>query len=297
MRTFLALALLWIPPPAEAAEDRVPLVESFSPLELGAIGGLVLANALSLAFEAEIAAAREPAIGDPWSWDREISDALWRGPEAALAGRWLGGVPDDVGYVVAPLAAFGFYGVETAWLYASGRSATGDRNADHELLALAEAYGATMLTTQLAKLGIGRERPLWALDRAPPGTPRDEEATLSFFSGHSSSSFCLASFVWRDLSDWLVAERLADASSAARLWAGRVLPAVVLYGAAGTVALSRIIDRKHYFSDVVVGSAVGAAFGHLFYALHFDGTGRPRRRRSSVGVLPVAGGLGVAGRF
>jgi membrane-associated phospholipid phosphatase len=113
---------------------------------------------------------------------------------------------------------------------------------------------------------------------------------VSFYSGHSTSSFTLAAFVSRDLGDWLVAR-------GASTFAGRVLPATLLYGAAATVALSRVIDQAHYTSDVVVGSLTGILFGNLFYSLHFDENGRPRRRTPQTQVVAVPGGIGLAGVF
>ena len=70
----------------------------------------------------------------------------------------------------------------------------------------------------------------------------------------------------------------------------------MLYGAAAVVGLSRIVDQRHYFTDVALGAAVGTAVGQLTYALHFDWDGRPRRRHA-VSVTPMPGGAAVTGSF
>ena len=289
----LALAV-WPAPARGGGDDRVPLAENFTAEELGATAVLSALNlGLALA-EPSLVELRDPALG-VWGWDEAISDALYPGPGA---GRFGWGVPDLTGEVALPAVTIGFYAADALALWGKGTSISGDPNADHELFALLEGYSATVFLTEAAKLGVGRTRPVLALDRPDP-PDLGEEATLSFFSGHTSSSFYLAAFLWRDLSDWLVYDKLGDATDGTRLWAGRIAPAAALYGVAGVVGLSRIIDQRHYFSDVLVGALVGGAAGNLAYALHFDGAGRPRRRHGPGRLQVVAGpgGVGVAGAF
>lgn len=72
-------------------------------------------------------------------------------------------------------------------------------------------------------------------DRAPNG----EWGT--FPSGHTSSSFCIASVLHEAY--------------------GHVV-GVPLYGLASLVAVERLDDREHYLSDVVMGAVVGTVIGH-----------------------------------
>lgn len=72
-------------------------------------------------------------------------------------------------------------------------------------------------------------------DRAPNG----EWGT--FPSGHTSSSFCIASVMHEAY--------------------GHVV-GVPLYGLAALVALERVDDRNHYFSDVMMGAVLGTLVGH-----------------------------------
>lgn len=284
---FLFLLLIQAPSRARA-DERVPLTENFPVSEIVLIGALGVADVALFIWQDDLVEVRgEPNLDDPWSWDRDVSDALYPG---AGSGRFLGGAPDVGGQFVLPALALGYYGADAVALWTRGRSLTGDVNADHEFLAFAEAYAVTLAATQLAKLAVGRERPVYGLERegAPP---RDVEATLSFFSGHSSSSFCIAAFVSRDLGDAL-GPRLGT-------FRGRVLPAAALYGIAALVGLSRVIDQQHYVTDVLLGAAVGGVAGNLFYDAHFDDDGRPKRRRGrgEIRLVAIPGGLGLTGSF
>jgi membrane-associated phospholipid phosphatase len=210
----------------------------------------------------------------------------------------MAGVPDKLGIIAAPALSFGYYIADTVTWAARGRGFGGDLNPDHELLALVEAFGATLLVNEPAKLLTARLRPEYALGHITRDqSTEDNEATLSFFSRHASFSFCVAAFASRDFGDWLAAAPLADSSPARRLWLGRVLPGAVLYGAAAWVAVSRVVDQKHYLSDVLVGAAVGGFAGNWAYARHFDLDGRPRRRKLALNLVPLPGGLAIAGRM
>jgi membrane-associated phospholipid phosphatase len=276
-----------------AGDERVPLADNFSPGELQLGVGLAVEYGLATALEGAIANGRPPVIGAPPGFDRDLADALYRGPGA---GKWLGGVPDVAGSVVLPALVVGWYGADALALWARGRSLGGGHNADHALAALAEGYLVDLALTQTTKLAIGRVRPYVYLQRPDPAPVGDTD--LSFYSGHASSSFYLAAFVHRDLSDWLVAGPLAGAGGGTRLVVGRLLPGALLYGIAGTIAVSRVVDQAHYPTDVLAGAAVGTALGNLFYSLHFDADGRPRRRRAtSLDVSGFPGGIAVSGAF
>lgn len=288
------LVLLLLAGAPAAADERVPLGDNFGPGELVATGAFVLIDGVLVLGADRLAEWRgDPLIGGPPELDRRISDALFRGPGA---GPMLWDIPEKAGQIVVPVATVGYYLLDAAALRLSGGALTGDVNADHELLALAEGYSLATAVNQLTKLGVGRLRPEYALAGREP--TRDDP-TLSFFSMHTTSAFFAASFVWRDASDWLVHERLAERSDAARLWLGRVVPGVVLYGTATLIGVSRIVDQEHYFTDVLVGAAVGTLVGHGAYALHFDLAGRPRRRAGALRIEPTAfpGGIGLLATF
>ncbi|HUW82269.1 MAG TPA: phosphatase PAP2 family protein [Phycisphaerae bacterium] len=87
-------------------------------------------------------------------------------------------------------------------------------------------------------------------------------------SGHTSSSVCFAAVMHEAYGPWV---------------------GVPLYGVAGMVALERLDDREHQFSDVVFGAALGWVVGHTVATGH-----RPRIFGGE--VLPYADpGTGAAG--
>jgi membrane-associated phospholipid phosphatase len=157
----------------------------------------------------------------------------------------------------------------------------------------------TTVVSLTVKLSVGRERPFEALHRygSDPGQPKTK---ISFWSNQTAASFCLATFLWRDFSDWLTAGPMAGSSDKKRLWLGRILPASVLAVAAGFDGYSRIVDQRHWFSDVVAGAVAGTAIGYGVYAYHFDWAGEPRPRWSkpvSVSIAPMPRGVALIGTF
>lgn len=272
--------------PGEPTHDkRVPLGESFTRAELTALGVVLALDLALVAFQdAIVDRLGPPSFGPPPGIDVAISDALDQ------ERPYLRRIPDRLGQLVLPMATGAFYVSDALLVWVRGRGWAGDLNADHELLAFLEAFGATVLVNQTAKLAIGRWRPEIELRGRDPAT--DDEATLSFFSLHSSSSFCIAAFVSRDLGDHLARR------GAGVFWA-RIVPSAALYGLAAWIGYSRIVDQRHYFTDVLTGALVGTAAGNLAYSFHFDSTGRPRRRHKRVDLHLTAfpGGMAVGGSF
>lgn len=88
--------------------------------------------------------------------------------------------------------------------------------------------------TSLLKITVRRTRP-------------DGRSTTSFPSGHTSSTFAWATFVWRR-HGWQ--------------WG---VPAMLF---AGFVGLSRIQDQRHYLSDVLAGASLGVVVAYLVDVLY-----------------------------
>jgi membrane-associated phospholipid phosphatase len=291
---------------ATPRDERVPITANFPVWELVGIGGVTLWYGAFVALQRPIVRAviGDPTardcggclIGAPTALDRAISDALYRGPTASPL---LARIPDHLG-AIGPAVAGAFYLQDAVLQWTTGRGVTGSRNADHELVALLEAFMTAMAINQTVKIFTGRLRPFYQLERGPSLAP-PPDTTLSFFSGHSTASFVLAAFVYRDVSDWLVSRPLSRASFGTRVVLGRVLPAFGFYGVATLVGVSRIVDQAHYFSDVALGAAVGTIVGNVVYAVHFDDIGRPRDRRrrgaARVDFLAMPGSIGIAGSF
>ena len=109
----------------------------------------------------------------------------------------------------------------------------------------------TYSLTMLAKNLVYRERP-------------DKSDSKSYFSGHSSTAFCTASYLSLELGDWF--ERWETTRSNPTLKRGMQIGSTVcLYSTAAYVAYARMKENKHYFSDVAVGAVVGTVVGALVY--------------------------------
>jgi hypothetical protein len=120
----------------------------------------------------------------------------------------------------------------------------------------AKALLYTASITEISKNLLPRIRP-------------DGSNNRSFFSGHVSSSFTMSAFIYREISDWVDGIEFSHRSrTTSTLLRGAAFAAC--YGWATYVGYSRIRDRKHYLSDVLVGAAVGTVTGNFMYDLHFD---------------------------
>jgi membrane-associated phospholipid phosphatase len=86
----------------------------------------------------------------------------------------------------------------------------------------------------------------------------------SFFSGHSSTAFCTASYISLELGDWYDRWEFTKTNDALRLTL-KIGSDISLYAGATYVAYARMHDEKHYFSDVAVGAVVGTVVGTLMY--------------------------------
>ncbi len=201
--------------------------------------------------------------------------------------------------------------------------ATNDLHRTHGLvLGGAETIFGTLLVTEVFKLSFGRLRPdfrerwLRAACAGNVKAPDDLDCSLvddgfelsaadvqdgmeSFISGHSSSSFAVATYA----SMWLGSTLIWNKDRPDWGPAVGALAAGTLYATAGLVAASRISDDRHHPEDVVVGAAVGATLGATFFLVHFDIDGHARRRGFT--VVPTAGlgatatgnGLALVGAF
>lgn len=148
------------------------------------------------------------------------------------------------------------------------------RKIPEDFLVVAETVVLAADLNQAVKFAVQRERPfVHALAPADKGsTPQPADNNLSFYSGHTTLAFSLAT------STAMVAS-LRGYSLAPVLWAvGLPLAAFTGY--------LRIAADKHYLSDVLVGAALGSAFGIGIPLLHRLQAGR------SVTIAPM--GIGAS---
>src|SRR6185503_17784946 len=108
----------------------------------------------------------------------------------------------------------------------------------------------------LAALPTRRPRPYLYGDKAPLEKRQGGDASLSFISGHTSSSFAIV---------------LSTVVTLHRVYPGSAVPWVALgVGLAGasTVGFSRVLAGQHFPTDVLAGAVLGSALGVLVPSLH-----------------------------
>ena len=251
LRLLLPLLLaLVLAPGATARADEVRHL-GFSPkIELPLLGIGTVTWMVSEALKPELAPAECRLCGvhgpDAWVQPR----VRWGNVEPAHRAS------DVMLMGVVPAAAYG-----GALALALGHGTR--RTALVDVVILTEALVLTANLTQLTKLLVGRERPFVHTQRAER---RDfvagSDDHLSFFSGHTSSTFTLA----------------VAAATTATLRGYREAPFVWAAGLplAALTGYLRMAADRHYLTDVLTGALVGSAVGVLVPWLHsLGGDGGP----------------------
>jgi len=108
-------------------------------------------------------------------------------------------------------------------------------------LMLAEALFLNGLTTGILKVTIGRSRPYGNDGNTDIDFFRINDEDNSLPSGHTSTAFAIAT---------VLSQRIDNTYAT-----------IALYSFAGLTAVQRIYADKHWFSDVVLGAALGTVIG------------------------------------
>lgn len=139
------------------------------------------------------------------------------------------------------------------------RPRDGWRGYGTDVLVLAEVFAVNASLNALFKYAVRRTRPL-VYDPDPDAFTAEEradpDAALSFYSGHSSFSFSMATAY-----SYLFMRRHPGSKLVIPVW-------VVSESLAATTAALRVVAGKHFVTDVLTGAAVGAAIGVLIPYLH-----------------------------
>ncbi|MFC1610646.1 phosphatase PAP2 family protein [Myxococcota bacterium] len=127
-----------------------------------------------------------------------------------------------------------------------------------DTLVLLEAIAVNFVACTFAKYSARRPRP-YVYDHSTPADERNaDEASLSFFSGHTSMAFVMASAY-----STIFAHRNPGSPA--------VLPVTIgAHALAAATAALRVGAGKHFWTDVIVGAAVGSAIGFLVPQLHYS---------------------------
>jgi membrane-associated phospholipid phosphatase len=242
----------------QAARGAEPLAVDWT--RDGAIVGVAGGLAGLLALEANRLTPDHCRFCEPDRFDRDARTALrWSHPgRAALAS-------DLLANGVLPAAVVG-HAVLAAW------GDGGARQAGEDLLSVTEAALLALDLNELVKGTASRLRPsAWAEGRTT-GT----DVNRSFYSGHTSLAFSLASAAG-------TVATIRKYRSAPWVWAvGMTL--------ASGVAYLRVAGDAHWVTDVLAGAAVGGAVGFAVpWTLHRPSGGRA----PAVQLLPAPGGFAL----
>lgn len=273
--TFLSLSLAAASPNALAQSGEGPVVEARVDVPVTAtLGAAWIASEV---WKGQLVAPRclwcdRDGLGRDTlnPIDREVRSALVFGDTSVVDT-----LSNLSGLVVAPVFALG--GVALA----AGRDGH-LRDAWADMLLVAESAVVAADLNQTVKYFAMRERPfvhvLPAADKSK--TPVPDDNNLSFFSGHTTLAFSLAT----------------GAGTVASMRSRRLAPLVWATGLTLAVATGylRMAADKHYLSDVLVGAGVGSLIGWLVPGvLH-----RPRVWAGvSWTVVSSPGGMGLGGAF
>jgi len=233
--------------PVAAAERQTldrgwpPGWSRFGPVETAAVG-VVGAGVVLLEFF-----VKPPSSPN---WDKSILfDDAARGALRAgsVGGRSRAATASDVGYFGLPIYAVGVEAGLATWL---GR---GQADAALQLALInLEVIAVNGLLTRVTQRAVGRARP----DHA------DLADNTSFFSGHTSVAFSMASALCVEHSRIEIYGGIADKV---------VCPAALT--AATATGLLRIVADRHFASDVLAGAILGSLVGATIAWLHLRADG------------------------
>ncbi len=153
-----------------------------------------------------------------------------------------------------------------------------------DIVVLLETFAVTYASTNVVKLAVRRARP-YSYDAASDvADPTQNDARLSFYSGHAALSFAMATSY-----AYLFQTRHPHSRWVAPVW-------VLGMSLASVTAIARVEAGKHFWTDVIVGAAAGASIGLLVPALHRN---RVLGRNLGVQLAPSRTGslLLLQGRF
>lgn len=270
----LALSVLLLAAPA-AAQNLNPLKVNYAVDAPVTAGGAVLWISSEAFFKHQLA-PQTCRWCNPPGFDSSVRSALiWKDTSAANA------ISNVSAFAVMPLLALA--GTSAAAFHdgADSKTITGD------LLVISEAVVIAQDLNQAVKFAAGRERPfVHALPADQKAlTPNPDDNNVSFFSGHTTWAFSLATAAGTVCS-------MHGYKATPYVWAA----GLTLATATGVL---RIGADKHYASDVLVGAALGSAIGigvpRLLHPI-----GAPQSQQSvGLSAAPLPGGatLGMSGQF
>jgi hypothetical protein len=204
---------------------------------------------------------------DPTGYDVTIRNALrWQDASRAVP------LSDIDGFVVAPVVGIGL-----TMLASTGYEGDHLPRWLDDTIPVLEAGVLSGVLNQIVKFSVAEQRPY--VHYGDPARPHQLDDDVSFYSGHSTLSFAIAT------SAGLVAHERHYSLEPVVWGAG--------YAIAVSTAYLRMAGDQHYFSDVFVGAVVGTGIG---IAVPLGLHARVLSDRD-IAVMPTANGLLVVGTF
>jgi membrane-associated phospholipid phosphatase len=195
--------------------------------------------------------------GGPNDVDRSIRNALvWSDTNSAAL------TSDITAYALSPA-------VDITLVLAGTVAAPSTAAVMDDIVPIAESMVVTEWITRAIKINAARERPY-----AHFTDERGKDDNLSFPSGHTSRAFAFATSAG-------VIAHARGYKSEPYIWAAGMTLGVV-------TAYLRIAADKHYFTDVLAGSAIGVSAGLTVPLL---------MRRTNVEVVATRRGIALAGAW
>ena len=258
-----------------AAQPHSPLTPRDSPfavdltIDLPVFAGALSASVIPSLIDAELATPH----CDPC--DPSNVNGLDRGV-IGNDNRSADDVSDIFQFVIPTLAAVGsLLHIKHGW-----------RAVLEDLLIIGESVALAGATRQLTALAIRRPRPFMYVPGLRPESRGKANAAGAFFSGHAAVVFAASlSFTY------LHTARNPHMKHKWLWWLGSI-------AVAAPVPFMRVASGKHFWTDVMAGTAVGTVFGLLVPAIHLA-TKRSSSETSmfTMSVAPVGNGLGMRGTF
>jgi membrane-associated phospholipid phosphatase len=141
---------------------------------------------------------------------------------------------------------------------------------------LAEAIATSSLVVAVVKPIVGRHRPDWSL------ADTDPTKAESFPSGHTTTAFAIATYSALYLHD--------------HVSGNHVLAYTGILTGALLVAGERVHHHRHFVSDVVTGSLLGATTSYLIYRYQ-DARASGERTHDATGPALDSRAISIAGTF
>jgi len=127
-----------------------------------------------------------------------------------------------------------------------------------DTLVLAETLSITLASNNLLRYVVRRPRPLVYNDEVDDNTRLLPDSSLSFPSGHTSSSFAMATAY-----SFTFMHRHPDSPLVIPVW-------VATLGLAAAVGVARTEAGEHFYTDVIGGAVLGTGLGLLIPYLHLS---------------------------